>query len=476
MVKMSRPQVRSEERERFAAHFKCIAQTKAPPTLALIRERARQFADCGVAVDQGRLFCMACKKDITNSAHKKSHVSQHCESDSHKRAREARETEKLRQETLAQSFKRFHEEQGRPDAEYLHRITTLRLLLANAIPLNKLEKVFPHAPDLNLREALDRGKFDCGGRGVLAKLIPNVLKVEMETVQKELGGLQGFPTYTTIPIGIVFDGTTKVAETYALLGRFMTEDGYIQQRLLSLPLLKASLIHEEVAGLIMREICDVYAIKSYCVLSFMHDRASVNIASVEILAPLFNRSCFIGCFSHTINNAGRHFFSNPECEFASDFRKKWSNLIAHSSKVRSFFFEHMGEQPLRLSPIRWYSEWEVVNQLWKLFSRLSRFLEECLVKEYSVPSVKAALELLIAHGADIAIHLCAISEAGDNLVRACYYLEGDGLLCVEAFDKCQEVRRFMDAYLGGLHPQLSSVAQKLESIAGLQTKSSWAHL
>ena len=67
----------------------------------------------------------------------------------------------------------------------------------------------------------------------------------------------------------------------------------------------------------------------------------------------------VGCFSHTIDNAGEHF-STPVLD---EFIHSWISLFSHSAKARIRWNETTGVSVCSYSDTRWWSRWEVINQV-----------------------------------------------------------------------------------------------------------------
>ena len=70
-----------------------------------------------------------------------------------------------------------------------------------------------------------------------------------------------------------------------------------------------------------------YQIDGDLVLAAMHDGTSVNGAALCSLAVLYPNMFGVVCFSHTANNAGKHF-NFPVLEL---FRRLWISLFSHSA-------------------------------------------------------------------------------------------------------------------------------------------------
>jgi hypothetical protein len=89
---------------------------------------------------------------------------------------------------------------------------------------------------------------------------------------------------------LIFDGTTRTAETVAIVLRFV-KDSKIQQRLIALPMLANSLNGVELASLIMDTLREFNLDQKFCFAS-MRDRASTNEV-VRASANIFYLDCLL---------------------------------------------------------------------------------------------------------------------------------------------------------------------------------------
>ena len=89
----------------------------------------------------------------------------------------------------------------------------------------------------------------------------------------------------------------------------------------------------------------------------------------------------VGCFSHTLDNAGGHFqtldnagghFQTPTLE---EFIKLWVSPFSCSPQVWLMSKELTGRAMASYSESRWWSRWEVCNQLLYQLGDLLPFLQ-----------------------------------------------------------------------------------------------------
>ena len=65
----------------------------------------------------------------------------------------------------------------------------------------------------------------------------------------------------------------------------------------------------------------------------------------------------VTCFSHTIDNVGKHF----EFRVLDTFAQYWVSLFSHSAAARLAWKARTGTAMRTYSPTRWWSKWEVMN-------------------------------------------------------------------------------------------------------------------
>ena len=89
--------------------------------------------------------------------------------------------------------------------------------------------------------------------------------------------------------------------------RFVDSQWNVQQRLVRLQVLAKSLKAEELAQCLIQALAVEYAIQPSALLAAMKDGASVNQAALQQVRFFFPQLLDVTCFSHTIDNVGKHF-------------------------------------------------------------------------------------------------------------------------------------------------------------------------
>ena len=174
----------------------------------------------------------------------------------------------------------------------------------------------------------------------MSDLISFVHQQEVKRVREEVRGSN---------VSAIFDGTTRLGEAMAITLRFVDDQWGIQQRLVRFQLLSKSMTVARQLIPVLQMECQV---PSNALVATMHDRASVNTVAMTILHVVFPGLLDIGCFSHTIDNAGNHFNTPTLNEFTSP----WLTLFSHSPKARLLWRERTGVAMKSYSKTRWWSK------------------------------------------------------------------------------------------------------------------------
>ena len=112
------------------------------------------------------------------------------------------------------------------------------------------------------------------------------------------------------------------------------------------------------------------------------------------------------------------------------------------------------------SETRWWSKWEILNQVVDFFGDVEPFLRE---NENICPANRQHLLNIIENPQDLQdlrLELAAIVDAGVYFVKATYYLEGDGPLIFSCYEKLSAVSQ---AVAVGHHPVTTAVAREIAS-------------
>ena len=264
-------------------------------------------------------------------------------------------------------------------------------------------------------------------------MIPVVLREEMERLKAELKGV--------IAVSQVFDGTTEVAEIFAMTLTFVSK-GKRCQRCIGLRLYNKSFDGPELARAIMKELVSFFAMEALptVVRYSTRDGASVNGAATEIIRNFIPRLVDLICMSHTANVAGQVL--SRSCPSAKKVMELWSRMVKKSQMVRRLFFEYNTDvaedeerSALRNSYVRWFASFEVVRQMFRKWSIIKAI---CANVNIGLEETRASLSREIElHETVILRELAVTVDVGSYLVKLCYNLEGDGFISELAYDLWQ---------------------------------------
>ena len=216
-------------------------------------QRVREFADEALTVSSGRLFCSACREELSL---KSSSIKSHVMSAKHQSKKKRRQSTEGRERDIALALTQYNEEvhtkgETLPEQMQVYRVKVVTAFLRAAVPLSKLEY---------FRELLEEGAYRLSDCRHMLDLVPFVLKQEQARIKDEIAGKH---------VAIIFDGTTRLGEALAIVVRFIGEGFEIEQRLIRLQLLAKSLTGEEIARELITSLSVGYGINPSLVLSAM---------------------------------------------------------------------------------------------------------------------------------------------------------------------------------------------------------------
>ena len=113
-----------------------------------------------------------------------------------------------------------------------------------------------------------------------------------------------------------------------------------------------------------------FGIGSNHLIAAMRDRASANNVAMKTLKIVYPSVLDVGCFSHTLDLVG-NYFKLPNL---TEFLNYWLLLFSHSVKCKFLWQEQTGRTMATYSHTRWWSKWELVNQILVQFGDIKPFL------------------------------------------------------------------------------------------------------
>ena len=266
---------------------RCKGETSSDPKHVKPLDRVTQYPGEQFVVSVGKLFCSACREEIST---KKSIIDLHIKSAKHQKGKERVTLKQKSELSIAKALKCFDSRthavgEFLPDSTRVFRVKVVRSFLKAGIPLMKLD---------SLRELFEENGYSLSSSTHLRQVLPFIWHEEIAKIKEEISGR---------PVLIIFDGTTHVAEAFVLVLRFV-DDWLVKQRVCRLKLLAKSLAGEEIARLLVEILSTELGIASSLVVAAMRDRASVNSVAMRTVSILYCRVLDVGCFSHTLDHVG----------------------------------------------------------------------------------------------------------------------------------------------------------------------------
>ena len=133
-----------------------------------------------------------------------------------------------------------------------------------------------------------------------------------------------------------------------------------------------SLTGEELARQLITVLSVQLSIPSELLVAAMRDCVSSNNVAMRILKVVYPSVLDVGCIAHTLDRVGERF----KIPIADKFATYWVSLFSHSLKARFLWKEKTGRAICGYSTTRWWSKWEVLNQLLELFGDVQPFLQD----------------------------------------------------------------------------------------------------
>ena len=411
-----------EERHRTRVAHGASTQVSVSPDL-----RVKEFPDQFLAADCGKLVCRACH--VTLSL-KKSIIVTHLQTERHRRGMNRLYSEGQQQQLVKKSFAAYQKRcekdlsgTGLSTAvsldQSVRRIQVVRSFLKAGIPLTKIDCLRPLLETDNFTRLTESSH--------MAQYIPFLLEKEEKLLKAELGYVKA--------CSVIFDGSTRQGEAFAILVRFIDTEWQIQQRLVSFHILAKSLIGQQLARELTTCLSTKFNIPEGTLAAAIRDGAAVNGSALQYVKDIMYPNIFdIICSSHTLDNVGKHF----QTAVLDDFSQGWVALFARSPAARLAWKQRVGKDIKTHCATRWWSLWEIQNQLLTYFGDVVPFLntlEAC-------PATRDRL-LGILNNEDMNRQLClqlAVTvDAGLQFVTKTYELEGDGDIIVDTYTFLQEI-------------------------------------
>lgn len=145
-----------------------------------------------------------------------------------------------------------------------------------------------------------------------------------------------------------------------------------------------------------------------------------------------------------------------------EFVSAWVLLFSHGPKSQLVWQNRVGRSVNSLSKTRWWSRWEVINQLKELFGDVEPFL----VENDLGPKTRTWMLSIVqdpTKKASLMVEMAAVVDAGREF-KTTYNVEGDGPLVLEAAFASIHVRHY---------PNTDAVIKRLTAGALAQVSQHW---
>lgn len=259
----------------------------------------------------------------------------------------------------------------------------------------------------------------------LDRLIPMLLRWEIADMKKEVSEQD---------LALIFDGATEVAEVFACVGRWVSSDWYIHQRLLACDWLAGSLSAKQQAVQLSRNIMFKLRIDPLNVVAATRDGCPVNGLCIELMKGACIHLVDISCTSHGSCLCGNEF----DTSILNTVTNLWSFMTQKSQAARTMFLAGSGEQALHKAKVKWFATWAVHKQImlnWATFLAVidapGDFFKETRASLRKILNDPIKMETL-------QLELALVYDVGECLVLLCYLEEGDGFLSPRVFARIME--------------------------------------
>ena len=141
-----------------------------------------------------------------------------------------------------------------------------------------------------------------------------------------------------------------MSEALVIIVQFVNSHWNVQQRLVRLQGLAESLKTNELAQCLIQALAVDFAIQPGCLLAAMKDGASVNQAALQHVRFFSLQLLDVTCFSHTMDNVGKHI----EFRVIANFAQYWVSMFSHSAAARLAWKARTSTAMRTCSPTRWW--------------------------------------------------------------------------------------------------------------------------
>lgn len=180
-------------------------------TKVALSDRIKQFPDQKLCIREGKLFCAACKENVSS---KKSILKAHVLSKKHIIGKEKILKSKMKEQTMMEALKKGSvksKDSTLPLASQVYRSDVVEEFLKAGIAVSKID---------NLRPLLEKhGGYRLTHSSNLSEYISLVYKQEIERLKAEIKLQNG--SELTRDLSVIFDGSTRQGEAIVIVVRFI---------------------------------------------------------------------------------------------------------------------------------------------------------------------------------------------------------------------------------------------------------------
>lgn len=107
------------------------------------------------------------------------------------------------------------------------------------------------------------------------------------------------------------------------------------------------------------------------------------------------------------------------------FGNLWIRLFSHTHKAKLAWQDLTGRKPKSYSETRWWSKWEVYQQLLEQFGDVAGFLQTAKAENIDLKIVLQLQDILSdpQRLVNLKLELAVTVDVGEHFVKATYYLE-----------------------------------------------------
>ena len=211
---------------------------------------------------------------------------------------------------------------------------------------------------------------------------------------------------------------------------------------------------EEAARELINTLSVTLGVQSNLLLAAMRDRASVNNVAMRVVSIVYPNVLDVGCFSHTLDLVGEKF----KTPVLGTFCTMWLSLFSHSPKTKALWKEQTGKAMASYSKTRWWSRWEILNQLMIQFGDIEPFLRRNEDIGSSLRPKLLEMVTSVQPLANLKLELAAVIDVGEHFVKSTYALEGDGPLVLICYEEIKKLRAVIQL---GHYPNVNAIAAEI---------------